>query len=60
MEMERRAARAAENRPVYIYTSVSTGIVLYSEAKLVRITYKDKNCITFSFPPFSGLPIILI
>ena len=24
----------------------------------MRMTYKDQNCVTFSFPPFSSFPII--
>ena len=56
MEMEIRAARAAEKRPVY--TSVLTRKLL--KARLVRATHKDKDCITLSFPPFGGLPIVFI
>jgi hypothetical protein len=57
METEIRAARAAEKRPVYTPALVQKW---YSKAWLARETDEDKDCITFSLPPFSGLPIIFV
>jgi hypothetical protein len=56
METDIRTARAAEKRPVY--TPVLAQVVL--EGGWARVTDKDKDRITLSFPPFSDLLIILI
>ena len=59
--MERRAARAVEKK-TRLYANVRIQ-VLDSEGKatrLIRMTHKDKNCITFFFPPFGDFPIIFI
>ena len=41
-----------------LYTTVSIKVVVL-ECK-VGVTDKDKDCVTLSFPPFSGLPMIFI